>query len=427
MFADLRNRIAHNPFFTSVLILMSGSVLSQAIPFLASPALGRLYSPNQFATYTLFQSTVNILGVITTLKYDMAIVVAKEDDAPSVFWLCMALSGLLTVVLMVAAPVAVYLLPWLNKGQGAGWVYLVPFSVFITGLFSTLDFYNLRLNRYRVITNANVVRALVSAAVQIALALLGFGVYGLLLGQLFAYFVGDIILVSKIIRHIPRPDKKRILGVAKEHRDFARFTMPGTMATTLSYNLISFFLPSFFKAAELGYYSIINQVLSAPLTVISAAVGNVFLKKSSDEAAENRMSARTFSSVTRALTLLAVPVFTVLFLFAEPMIRVFLGEQWVPAAAMVRALTPMFLARFIITPVTSSAIVAGRQGASMLWQFSLLVASVIPAVVQSIYPLTVLSYLTLLSLLIAACYIVFYLYCRRLLNHQTNAKLRGKT
>ncbi len=415
MLAGLRNRIANNPFFKSVLILMGGSVLSQVIPFLASPALSRIYTPEHFATFTLFLSTVNILGVITSLKYDLAIVVAREEEAPSVFWLCLLLSGGLMALLFLLAPVFIALMPSLSEGHGVGWVYMVPLSVFLTGLFSALDFYNLRLNRYRTITQANIVRSVISAAVQIVLGLMGFGVYGLMVGQLLAYLAGDMVLMRKLAPHVAKPNFKQMAGMARMYKSFAKYTMPGTLATTLSYNSVSYFLTAFFKPAELGYYALINQVLSAPLTVISGAVGNVFLKKSSDEAAHSRMTAKTFSSVTRVLTLLSVPVFTILFVFATPIIRIFLGEQWLPAAAMVRALIPMFLARFIITPVSSSAIVAGRQGASMVWQFSLLAASVAPALVQLLTPLPILSYLTLLSVLVALCYVVFYLYCRRIL------------
>ncbi|MFA9380641.1 MAG: oligosaccharide flippase family protein, partial [Acetanaerobacterium sp.] len=224
-----------------------------------------------------------------------------------------------------------------------------------------------------------------------------------------------LILLLGAKDRIPRPNRASIRAAAKRHRDFPRYTMPGTLATTLSYNLVSYFLKAFFLPAQLGYYSLINQALSAPLTVISGAVGNVYLKRSSDEASASRLNARTFTAVTRTLFVLSVPIFAVLFVFATPIIRIFLGEQWLPAAGMVRALIPMFLVRFVVTPVSFSAIVAGRQGGAMVWQFTLLGASVIPAVVQMIAPLSINRYLALLSVLVAVCYFVFYLYCKRLL------------
>ncbi len=394
---------------------MSGSVVSQIVPFITSPLLGRIYSPELFSVLALFLSTVNILDVFATLKYDLAIVVAdNEKDAAATLWLCIVLNSLLSVLVLAATPFVILLFPGF-AGAESGWMYLVPLSVLFTSLFTTLSYYNLRLDRYKRITQANIVRSVTAAALQVGLGLLGFGAYGLMLGQVAAYLLACILLLYDARSYLPRPKLSLIKAVAKRHRKFPLFTMPGTLANTLSYNLISYFLNGFFVPAQLGYYTLVNQVLSTPLTVISGAVGNVFLKKSADEATAKSLSVKTFDAITRTLFCLSVPIFAVLFLFATPILRVFLGEQWAAAGDMVRALIPMFFVRFVVMPVTTSAIVAGRQGASMVWQFSLLAASVLPALIHIFYPLAINRYLTLLSLLFAVSYAAFYLYCRRLL------------
>lgn len=390
-------------------------MVSQIIPFATSPILSRIYSPELFSVLALFLSTVNILDVFATLKYDLAVVVAQsEDDAAGTLWLCVLINLALSLLTLAAAPLVAMLFPGF-VGEDGGWIYLVPLSVFFTSLFTTLSYYNLRLNRYKRITQANIVRSVAASVLQVGLGLLGFGAYGLMLGQAGAYLVACITLLYDARHYLPRPRLRHIKAAANVHREFPLYTLPGTLANTLSYNLINYFLKAFFVSTQLGYYSLVNQVLSAPLTVISGAVGNVFLKKSADEASVKSLSVKTFDTITRTLSLLSVPIFAVLFVFATPILRVFLGEQWAPAGNMVRALIPMFFVRFVVTPVTSSAIVAGRQGASMVWQFSLLASSVLPALIHAIYPLSINQYLLFLSILFATSYAVFYLYCRRLL------------
>ncbi len=399
----------------NVIILMSGSVVSQIVPFAVSPLLGRIYSPELFSVLALFLSTVNILDVFATLKYDLAVVVAKnEEDAAGVLWLCIVINVTLSILVLAAAPLVIALFPQFVGAQ-SGWLYLVPLSVLFTSLFTTLSYYNLRLNRYKRITQANIVRSVAAAGLQVGLGLLGFGAYGLMLGQAVAYLVACILLLYDARSYLPRPRLSLIHSAAMRHQKFPFFTLPGTLANTLSFNLVSYFLNGFFVPAQLGYYTLVNQVLSTPLTVISGAVGNVFLKKSADEASASALSVKTFDAITRTLFCLSVPIFTILFLFATPILRLFLGEQWVAAGSMVRALIPMFFVRFVVTPVTTSAIVAGRQGASMVWQFSMLVASVLPALIQMFYRLDINRYLTLLSMLFAVSYALFFVYCRRLL------------
>ncbi len=412
---QLRNRIRSSPFLKGVLILMSGSVLSQLVPFLASPVLSRIYTPEIFGVYSLFVSTVNILDVFATLKYDMAIVTAKEEaQAVSLLWVCAGIAATLCVLLFLLAPLIPALFPSF-AGSNPLWLYWVPVSVLFTSAFSTLNLFCLRLGQYQSITRANIVRAAAAAALQISLGLAGLTIFGLIAGQIISYFAGAFLLWFGARRQIRPPVLSRLAKSARASSDFPRYTLPGTLATTLSYNLVSYFLNAFFLPAQLGYYSVINQALSTPLTVVSGAVGNVFFKRASEEESSGQMSFGTFRSVTRTLFFLSLPIFTALYLFAAPVIRIFLGEQWVPAAAMVRALVPMFLVRFVVNPITTSAIVAGRQSGAMLWQFSLLLVSVIPAAVQLLYPLSAVQYLTLLSWLLAFCYAVFYLYCRRLL------------
>ncbi len=390
-------------------------MVSQIIPFITSPLLGRIYSPELFSVLALFLSTVNILDVFATLKYDLAIVVAdNENDAAATLWLCIIINSLLSMLILAATPFVILLFPGF-VGDQSGWLFLVPLSVLFTSLFTALSYYNLRLDRYKRITQANIVRSVTAAVLQVGLGLLGFGAYGLMLGQVTAYLVACILLLYDARRYLPRPSLSLIKAAAKRHRKFPLFTLPGTLANTLSYNLVSYFLNGFFVPAQLGYYTLVNQVLNTPLTVISGAVGNVFLKKSADDATAKSLSVKTFDAITRALFCLSVPIFAVLFLFATPILRIFLGEQWAAAGDMVRALIPMFFVRFVVMPVTTSAIVAGRQGASMVWQFSLLAASVLPALIQIVYPLAINRYLTLLSLLFAVSYAAFYLYCRRLL------------
>ena len=85
---------------------------------------------------------------------------------------------------------------------------------------------------------------------------------------------------------------------------------------------------------------------------------------------------------------------------------------------MLRVMLPLFAVRFVVNSVSSCAIVAGRQRATMLWQVSLLALSALPAAVHLFRPLPVLGYLSLLTALLTAGYLIFYLYCYLLLKEK---------
>jgi O-antigen/teichoic acid export membrane protein len=89
-------------FNKNVVMLFAGTAIAQAIPVAISPILTRLYSPEEFGLFALFFSISNLLGVIATARYELAIVLPKdEEDANKLEKLCYVISVLIGLVLMV--------------------------------------------------------------------------------------------------------------------------------------------------------------------------------------------------------------------------------------------------------------------------------------------------------------------------------------
>jgi len=64
----------------SVLALVGGTTLAQALSFLFSPIQTRLFSPEVFGELSVFTSITGIVGIIICLRYELAIVLPKDDD-----------------------------------------------------------------------------------------------------------------------------------------------------------------------------------------------------------------------------------------------------------------------------------------------------------------------------------------------------------
>ena len=61
------------------LILMTGTALSMGISLLSSPILSRLYNPDQFGLLTTFTSVYSVLLIAATCRYELAILLPKEE------------------------------------------------------------------------------------------------------------------------------------------------------------------------------------------------------------------------------------------------------------------------------------------------------------------------------------------------------------
>ena len=75
-------KIKESEFFRNVLILFSGSFLSQVIPFIVLPFLQKyFYSPADFGLLAVFVSFCELFSQIATLKLEFGIVIQHRIRA----------------------------------------------------------------------------------------------------------------------------------------------------------------------------------------------------------------------------------------------------------------------------------------------------------------------------------------------------------
>ena len=74
-------------FVKNVLTLMTGSAISQVVIYASILVLTRLFSTELFGVYMLFSSSILILKPLSSLQYEIAIVLPKENkDAINLFF-----------------------------------------------------------------------------------------------------------------------------------------------------------------------------------------------------------------------------------------------------------------------------------------------------------------------------------------------------
>jgi O-antigen/teichoic acid export membrane protein len=118
----------------SILTVLKGSIVAQAIGFLALPLLTRLFPPEAFGVMQGLTSVLAILLIISALRLEIAILSVPDDELPTLlscgFWLCLFTGavvyvGVLVWSTMIRAPTgalghAIYVLPILTVLSGWG-------------------------------------------------------------------------------------------------------------------------------------------------------------------------------------------------------------------------------------------------------------------------------------------------------------------
>ena len=127
-------------FSKNVLKLSFSTVVASAVGLLTLPIITNIFSISDLGKYQLLVSIITMIGVVASLRYDMAIILPKEDAVASIMF---KLSFLVLVgVTLVTAAVFYFfrypLLTLLNAVELVNVALLIPAGVFFYGLLEII-------------------------------------------------------------------------------------------------------------------------------------------------------------------------------------------------------------------------------------------------------------------------------------------------
>ena len=76
---SLIKEIKKNTFIKSVSVLMTGTVLAQALTYLITPVLTRIYSTEEMGELGVYLRIVGFVAALATLRYELTLPIPKRD------------------------------------------------------------------------------------------------------------------------------------------------------------------------------------------------------------------------------------------------------------------------------------------------------------------------------------------------------------
>lgn len=318
--------------------------LGKGLVFVTTAILARLLTPDDFGIVAFATLAVTYLSILKDFGLGPALIQRRQnvdEAANTVFTLNLLLGAGLTLAAMAVAPlVATFfrepfvtpVLRWLSLTfilNSLGSIHLVR-------LQRELEF------RRKLVPDLG--RSLFKGIVSIGLALAGFGVWSLVIGQLAGALAG-VILSWVVFPWLPR-----LTINPKLARGLMRYgiSVVGVDALTVTTDNLDYLLIGrLFGNAALGIYTLAFRLpellVLNPLWVMAAAIFPAYATVQ-DKPETLR---RGFLTTVRFVEILCVPLALGLVLAADPLVRVAFGEQWLAAIPIVRILALFVLARSI--------------------------------------------------------------------------------
>ena len=338
--------------------LLGGNVLAQVIALAAYFILMRIFSPDDYGLYNIFYSYIEVLIILSTLKYELAVVVADDDrEANDLAGLTLRINTLVSLLLLT-----IVLVLWLTgmlPGNFAqlGWmVLLIPPMVFFCGTSRVYGALFNRMHRYRYIAVNEAVNAGTGALLKIALGLLGMLQAGMPVGTVAGRAIANITYRLKL-RQLGRTpsfhgDRTAAFSVMRKHRNFPFFVASKDFINSLSYNLPFLWLALYFDRAEVGLFALALTFTFRPANLLNTAIEKVYYARTAEGVRQGEPVGRMISRMLLVVNAIALPVCILAWFAAEPVFSFCFGGRWAGCGVYVRALLPWIFLSLSATPLT---------------------------------------------------------------------------
>jgi len=325
-----------------VLWMTAGRFMKAPTNLIAVAILARLLTPTDFGVVAIGFVVTALATMLVDGTFGMVLVQRRTIDPPLIgasLLLSAALGSLFGVALIFSGPLiqSYFDFPDLSRVLRVLAIVL-PVSAAMAVTTALLQ----RASRFGVLTINSFVAQLVNAVVAITMAFAGFGVWSLVWSQL-AQVVVETLLGYWAVR--PRYTIGFSLAAVRDAmRSGGMFTV-SKMFNWASGNIDKVVIGRLLGAAPLGLYSRANTLMATANQLVGTGTARVlfstFARMQHDLDRMERAFDRALSTSVVGASLASAFVI----IFADPIVRVLLGPQWVDTAPVLQALFAAFITR----------------------------------------------------------------------------------
>lgn len=368
---SLLERLRGRSFARSVAILAGSSALGRLVLMLAALVLVRQYTVADFGILQIYMSLLMLMVPASSLRYDGAIVIPKDDETAAVLLvLALFFSGLFTLAcgVLLFLPRALFPAAWKPL---APYLWLLVPGFLGTSLYQALSYWAIRTKAYAQLARTRITQALWQASAQVAFGLFGLGALGLIVGDAAGRAAGTGSLASSMWRENSRWFRAirlpHLIEAARSYKNFPRISAVSSIVNAAGSSVPMLLVATLYGPRVMGWFGMVDKVLTVSVSLVGQAVSQVYMQEAASLAHGDAVQ---LQALFRRTTFKLIPwgaIPATLMLLAGPALFTFaFGPEWREAGIYARILSLNLFATFAIWPLMSTLVVLGRLG----WQFA---------------------------------------------------------
>ncbi|HET9251416.1 MAG TPA: lipopolysaccharide biosynthesis protein [Candidatus Eisenbacteria bacterium] len=334
---------------------------SQALSWISTVVVARILSPGDFGIIGMTATYMALVTVLSEFGLGFAVInrrVVSSLQLAQLQTTCvfLGIAGLL-VSFVMATPLALFFrVPELT------WVMMAMGTSFLVSSFRTVPGALLQRDlEFRTLAWIEGLQAVVQAVIVVALAILGFRYWSLVLGMVLG--AGAAAIAASAVRPCGFAWPKRsIIGDAL---GYGRQILGGQLAWYVVSSADLLVVGRLLGASATGVYTMAFTIASTPVEKITALVGRVAFPLFSHVRNDLPAMRRYFLLLTEGLALAGMPLAIGLALTADRFVPVVLGQKWLDAVVPLAILALLATIRSFTPMITHVLNAVGRQRFAM--------------------------------------------------------------
>jgi O-antigen/teichoic acid export membrane protein len=253
----------------------------------------------------------------------------------------------------------------------SNWLYLIPVTVLLTGIYQTLNYWSNRKKQYARVAISRICMSVTTAGVFLGMGFARMGASGFLVGSILGQSVATGLLGwqgwkedKKYRKFI---SKTEIIQYFNQYRDFLIFNSPTALLNSISQSLPILIMSSSFDSSTVGLYGLSVRVIYLPLNLISSSVEQVFFQRVTEKYRDGDPLKPQLYKIALTFALIYFFPVIILTLFGIDLFAFVFGEQWKKAGEFSQILVIPFAFKAVVSPLTMAILAAGKIKLGSLW------------------------------------------------------------
>lgn len=317
---------------------------AQGVSFIVSIILARILAPEDYGLIALVTIFTNFFGVFIDSGLGSALIQKKDADNidfSSVFYFNVIWCVVLYCILFACAPM---IASFYEKTELVPIVRVLGLTLVLSGVKNVQQAYVSRTMQFKKFFFATLGGTVGAAIIGIGMAFCGFGVWALVVQQIFNAFVDTIILWC----YVPwRPQKVFSWTRLVELFSYGWKLLVSSLFAVIYEDLRSLIIGKWYSSKDLAFYNKGQSWPSVVIMNIDSSINSILFPVMSSEQEDSiRLKKLTRKSIMVS-TFVMAPMMMGIFSIATPLTEFVLTAKWLPSVPYLR----IFCVAYMFQPI----------------------------------------------------------------------------